>query len=181
MLSKLTSSSLILFSKISGCFCFFALALFPSDMLAQGHTPAISQRFFMQVDDLLDLGFVNDNQDYTSSGEFNINDIESNNIPEFKFRIRTNEPFRLTVQTIAEDSSGRPIADSVLQVNFSSSGDTEKDPNDFKDISKSPITLIEDSSEEKNKTYTVKYRSKTDGNKPDDIKKLNIVFTASYP
>lgn len=148
---------------------------------SQANGKGVSQRFFMQVDDLLDLGFIDEEQAFTSTGELTLDDIESGNMQEYTFRIRTNEPFRLTIQTIMEDSLGGNMPDSVLQVKMTSGKNEESKHENYKSISNNPITLIKNSAEDENKIYKVKYRSKPGSSISPEVKKLSIVFTASYP
>lgn len=174
----------IFFSRRALCILFVLLCSYLPAWSQPGHNPAISQRFLMQVEDLLDLGFINENKAYTNTDPKDIEEIMSGRKPpEYEFRIRTNEPFKLTIQTYAEDSTGNIDADSLLQVNFLVNGDGEEgnDAKDYQDITGKPVTLIEDNSQYQGKTFKIKYRAKPGGTIPKDIKKLDLIFTASYP
>jgi hypothetical protein len=145
---------------------------------AQLSSQVVSQRFTMQVQDMMDLGFVNESENYTGTESLELEDLVNGKLPEYKFRIRTNEPYNISLSTNTEDSSGNKDADSIIQVKIKENG---IDNQDYSDISSNPVTLINNTSESENKTLTIQYRTKPGKTISPTIKKVSVVYTASYP
>lgn len=158
------------------------LLLFTSSAYAQPDNKHVSQRFSMKVDDLFDLGFIDEKKSYTNTASNSIKEVFEGKAPEFEFRIRTNEPFRLTVQTVAEDSLGKIDADSLLQISFrSEDGGRDEGGGGFKDIHNKPEPLLKGDDDNYGRVFNIQYRAKPGAALPPDLEKLSLLFTASYP
>ncbi len=132
-----------------------------------------AQRFVMQVQDMMDMGYINENQSYTSTGLLDINELEEGKTAEYNFRIRTNEPFRIFLSI--SDAEGSE-ANNLLQVAL-----PQEKGADFKDITETQLTLVERTDKSADKVFTLRYRSKPGNELPESGKDLRLLLTASYP
>lgn len=132
-----------------------------------------AQRFVMQVDDMMDMGYINENNSYTSTGLLDANDLENGKTAEYNFRIRTNEPFRIFLSI--SDAEGSE-ANNLLQVALPQESEA-----DFKDITETQLTLVERTDKSADKVFTLRYRSKPGNELPEGGKDLKLMLTASYP
>lgn len=152
--------------------------LYTQILFAQRNTADASQRFSLKVNNMMDIGFENEGDQKTNAPQQNkLEDIFKGNEASYSFRLRTNEHFRLSINTSNNDSSGR--ADSLIQVNMIKGND--EDTSAYKDISKTPQTLYSGGNENTDQSFKIKYRAKPGATLPKDIQKLDLVYTASHP
>lgn len=138
---------------------------------AQATSAEVSQRFVMQVEDMMDMGFVNESEKYTQNAETEINELNEGKAVEYQFRVRGNEPYRISMNTYLGDDE--TSTDSLLQVAIPG-----KNKEEYKEGNNT--ALIDNTLKTENEILTIKYRTKPGTTLPEGTK-VKVMFTASYP
>lgn len=174
------------------------LFLLPArDSNAQFNSAITTNRCYLSVEKMMDMGFVNNGgggsgqggnsgSNFVNSTHTTYNDLlDTLKSPEFHFRIRTNENFNLSLNTFSPNDStdDHNMVDSLLQVKVTGNDDDQKEeqPGGFEDITSKPKLLYGNNNTTDDRTFNVKYRAKPGTKLPPEMEELDLLYTASHP
>ena len=124
---------------------------------------------------MLDLAFEDKKDKSKGMPSDNLGDIINGAMPTHTFSIHTNEQFKITIG--ATDNT----TDSLLQVKISEKGRNDSTAT-FNTISSVPRDILTGTTESEDHTINVQYRLKPGSAPlPEDLKDINLMYTASHP